>query len=397
MNLSKFLKSKLGAFFIILPYIKPASEITGAFNGVFNLWKLFSAGIIFVCCCRKKEKVMALPIGCLILIQVIYFVSTCINCADIKSATVQLISNASILVYLVWLYNENEYLAVRNFTYPTLFMAILTSITMFVFYPNGMYQVVGETYVEKSNYLWGFDNTSGMLFIPTIFFLIVRSMYINRKETYRKTLVVMIFFFCAFLYVDAKTTFLMIFFIMLGYIAVVYYRMTLKIMNPRVIVLFIVMGFLTLMIFNSKFINIWNYLREIGKYYSIKARFIFFDKELYYVSKSPLWGCGIEEKTLTAKKLFIDHPHNYFMDLLYHGGVLAVCSLGIFFFELMRGKRVKDSISVMVCCCLMAMLVTEMLDFYNEMYLFYPQMAMSYLLLKDRKYFLSKREIGLKN
>ena len=397
MSLSKFLKSKLGAFFIILPYIKPASEITGVLNGGFNLWKLLSAGFIFICCCRKKEKVITLPIGYLILIQVIYFASTCINCADIKSAAVQLISNVSILVYLVWLYNESEYLAVRNFTYPTLFMAILTSITMFVFYPNGMYQVVGETYVEKSNYLWGFDNTSGMLFIPTIFFLIVHSMYVNKKETYRKTLAVMMLFFCAFLYVDAKTTFFMILFIMLGYIAVVYYRMSLKIMNPRMVIFIIVTSFFLVMIFNSKFISIWNYLKEIGKYYSIKARFVFFEKELYYISKSPLWGCGIEEKTLTAKKLLIDHPHNYFMDLLYHGGVLAVCALGAFFFELMREKRVKDSISVMVCCCLMAMIVTEMLDFYNEMYLFYPQMAMSYLLLKDRRYFLSKKKIGFES
>lgn len=394
MSLSQFLKSKLGAFFIILPYIKPASEITGVFNGVFNLWKMVSAGFIFVCCFRKKEKISELPIWCLFLIQVIYFISTCFNLADIKSAMVQLISNISILIYLVWLYNEDEYLAIRNFMYPTLFMALLTVFTMFVFYPDGMYQVSDGNYTEKSNYLWGFDNTSGMLFVSTMFFLAIHSMYVNKKRTYLKTLAVMIIFFAAFLYVDAKTTYLMMFFIIIGYVAIIYYKLRLKSLNPRVIISIIVVLFVFVIFFNSKFIGVWNYLKKIGKYYSIKARFNFFDLEFQYIAKSPLWGCGIEEKLLSAKKLYIDHPHNYFMDLLYHGGIFALVSMGLFFFEMIRGKKIKDSISIMAGCFLATTLIIVMLDFYNEMYLFYPQMAMTFLLLKNRKYILHKKEIN---
>lgn len=393
MSLSQFLKSKLGAFFIILPYIKPASEITGVFNGVFNLWKMVSAGFIFVCCFRKKEKISELPIWCLFLIQVIYFISTCFNLADIKSAIVQLISNISILIYLVWLYNEDEYLAISNFMYPTLFMALLTVLTMFVFYPDGMYQVSDGNYTEKSNYLWGFDNTSGMLFVSTMFFLAIHSMYVNKKRTYLKTLAVLIIFFTAFLYVDAKTTYLMMFFIIIGYVAIIYYKLRLKSLNPRVIIPIIVVLFVFIIFFNSKFIGIWNYLKKIGKYYSIKARFNFFDLEFQHIAKSPLWGCGIEEKLISAKKLYIDHPHNYFMDLLYHGGIMALVSMGLFFFEMIRGKKIKDSISIMAGCFLATTLIIVMLDFYNEMYLFYPQMAMTFLLLRNRKYILHKKEI----
>lgn len=394
MSLSSFIKSKLGAFLIILPYIKPASEITGAFNSFFNLWKVISAGFIFCCCCKRKEKKNNLPIFYLILIQAIYFISTIINQADIKSAVVQLMSNVSLVVYLVWLYNENEYLAVRNFTYPTIFMAVLTSLSMFIYYPNGMYQIVGDTYTEKSNYLWGFDNTSGLLFISSMFFLVIYAMYVNKKRTYKITLFALAIFCAAFLYVGAKTTYVMMIFIIVIYIGVIYGKKQFKWLNSKVIILCIIAMFLLLIKLNSGFEHIWNYLKQVGKYYSIKARLIFFDTEFYYIAKSPLWGCGIEDKLFSSEKLLIDHPHNYFMDLLYHGGLLAVSSMGMFFFKLTRNKKNKDRISVMANCFLAAILITVMMDFYNEMYLFYPQMALTFLLLRNRKYLLSKCEIN---
>ncbi len=394
MKLSRFISSKLGAFLIIIPFIKPASEITGKLNGFFNVWKIIAI-LLILCCCQQNKKMFSKknPILMLLLVQIIYVLSTCINVGDIKSAVGQALSNIFICLYLIYLYSKNEFVAIRNFMYPTTFMAIITAITMFLYYPNGIYQVVGETYTETSNYLWGFDNTSGILFISTIFFLFVYSLYINTRHTYFLTIIIVSFFAAAFLLVDSKTSMFTILFMLLTYSLIIYLRIKGRILNPKMIFAAILVLFISTLAFNQYFTAGWEYLRKIGKYYSIKARFIFFANEFEYFFKSPLWGYGIEDKLVVIYKLGIDHPHNYFMDLLYRGGVLAVALTFGFFCKLVKGSRYKDVVSKVVALCLGCVLIATMFDFYNEKYLFYPHLTLTYLLLTDRKYVLNKKNV----
>lgn len=392
MNLTKFSNSKIGAFLIIIPFIKPASEITGRFNMVFNIWKLIAISIILCVCVINKIKITK-PVVSILLIQIIYFVSTFLNAADIKSAMVQMISNIGICLYLVYLYQESEQLAVENFMYPTVAMAILVACTMFLYYPNGMYQVADASFTEKSNYLWGFDNTSGILFISTIFFLAIYSLYINKKIIYIFSLCIMTFFFAAFFYVKAITTFLMIFLIIFVYVLTIYRRIQIHILQPSIIIPVIVFCFIFIILFNKYFTGMWNYLKHIDKYYSVKARFNFFEREFYFISKSPILGCGIEKKAISAVKIYIDHPHNYFMDLLYRGGALAVAFMGYFFYQMIKKGNIKDSISLITSACLLAIMIDVMLDYYNELCLFYPHMLLSFFMLKERKHILKGEQI----
>lgn len=273
------------------------------------------------------------------------------------------------------------------------FMAILTAFTMFAYYPYGMYQVASATYTEKSNYLWGFDNTSGLLFVSTVFFLMIYSMYVNKPKTYMCSFFIIFFFLSAFVYVQSITAYLMILFELIIYCFVIYFRMKLKSLDPKKIIICIILCFACLIIFNQYFTIIWEWFADIGKYYSIKARFIFYNDEFSYIAKSPIWGYGIEDKKLLIRKLGIDHPHNYFINLLYRGGVIAFAMILCFFYKLIKNSNIKDTISVMASCCLASILLLVMLDFYNEKYLFYPQMVLIYYLMTDRKYILKNGEI----
>lgn len=393
MSLSKFMCSKIGAFIIVLPFIKPAQEILGAYNGIFNIWKVISIFLIFISVKENNKKLFSSPIIIIFLIQVVYFISTCFSNGDIKTAIGQMLSNISICMYMIYLYKKDEFLAIRNFSYPTVFMASLTAFTMFIYYPHGMYQIANATYTEASNYLWGFDNTSGLLFVSTVFFVMLYSMYVNKPRTYIRTFCIISFFLSAFIYVQSITAYLMISFELIIYIFVVYFRMKLKEINPKKIILFIIMCFTILIAFNQYFTIIWEWLADIGKFYSIKARFIFYNNEFSYIVKSPLWGYGIEDKKIIIQKLGIDHPHNYFMDLLYRGGAIAFSMVLFFFHNLIKNGKIKDTISVLTSCCLFSILLLAMLDFYNEKYLFYPQMVLVYYLITDRKYILKKKDI----
>lgn len=396
-KLSSFICSNLGAFFIVIPYIKPASEITGKFNLFFNIWKLIAAFIIFICYVnfkkRNKKNRFSLPLLAILSVQVVYWVSTVINLGDIKSITTQLLSNISICVYMIYLFNKSEFLAIKNFTYPTVTMALVVATTMFIYYPNGMYQVVGSTFTEKSNYLWGFDNTSGILFLSTMFFLVLYSLYINKKSCYFGSLIIMIYFFAAFYYVDAITTFFMMLVVIVCYFLVVCVKLKFRFLDSKKVVYSVFFIAIFILLFNKNFTFVWNYLMKIDKYYSIKARFIFFEKEFYYFFQTPFIGCGVESKILSVKKIFIDHPHNYFMDLLYHGGFLALFITIFYFYQMTKKEMIKDCITKLTCICLLVILVDVMLDFYNETYLFYPHLVLTYLILKKRRYKLFNFQI----
>ena len=396
MTLSNLIKSKMGAFLIIIPFIKPASEITGSFDIVFDLWKMIASIIIFCCCCFNSKWRWSTSLLSLVIIQIIYFVSTVAHMGELSAAVVQMVSNIALCVYLDYLFKFDEYVAIRNFCYPTFVMALLTTITMFVYYPNGMYQISGENYVETSNYLWGFDNTSGMLFIPTMFFLIVYSMYVDKKKIYLITVLALLFFSSAFFYVDAKTSFFMMLVIVLSYIFIVVLKMKFNMINAKTVFLTVIIGFIILLVFNNKMDFLWNYARRVDKYYSLKARFIFWQKELEYFAKSPIVGYGLENKTKLVSKIYIDHPHNFFMDLMYRGGIMAIIMLICFIISITKGKMIKDRISKITCVCVGALLIMVMMDFYNDVYLIYPELYFSYLLLKKRKYVLSLNSLNKK-
>ncbi len=389
MNLSRFFESKIAAFLIILPFIKPASEITKSFDMIFDIWKGIAALLIIVCYAYSQKKINK-PLCFLGLIQVIYFISTLINHGDIKTALVQGVSNIALLLYVDYLFEKNEKNAIRNFCLPAVFMAILTIITMFIFYPNGMYQVSSEA----GNYLWGFDNASSLLFIPTITFLIIYAMYVNKRKTYIKAFLFTLLAFIAFLYVKSLTAFLTILLIIVGFVIIILYRKEIKIFSPKLTIPGLILLFIIVLCFWNKIPLFVNFIKEQGKYFSFKLRIIFWNKELFYFLKSPIIGYGVEYKTVLLNKIGIDHPHNFFMDILYRGGIAGVLSAILFFVSLIKNIKINDSIKSMVNICLFALLVAIMLDFYNDIYLIYPQMYLSYLLLAKRTYELPFNKIG---
>lgn len=395
MTLSKLFKSRIGAFLVIIPFIKPSAEITGSYDVIFDVWKLVMAILVFICFFCSKRK-LSLPLISVCSIQIIYFISTVVHFGELSAAIVQMVSNISLCLYVDYMFEEEEYIAVRNLCYPTVTMAILTALTMFIYYPHGMYQIKYLNYTESSNYLWGFDNTSGLLFIPTIFFLIIYSLYVNKKKTYFKTLLLLALFVVAFFYVDSKTAYLMMFLILLGFIFTIYNKWKFKIINPKLIPMLIILGFIAVFLFNENISILWNFVSKEGKYYSVKARFIFWQRIVGCFTKSPIIGYGLENELSISSKIGIDHPHNYFMDLLYRGGIIAFLFMICFLAFIVRNKIIKDSISIMTGFCLLAILILVMLDYYNNVYLFYPQLYLSYLLLKRRKYVLPLQEVKSK-
>lgn len=378
MTLKTFISTPIGAFIIILPYIKPAAELMGSFDIIFDIWKLISALLIIIGCGGQMKKIskMLIPI---MLIQIVFFTSTILHHGDLKVAIVQVLSNISICLYFDFFIRSDSKNALKNVCYPIITMTILTALTMFIFYPNGMYSV-GDYggYIERSNYIWGFDNSSIFNFIPGMFFLGMYSFLKDRKNTYRLTTIIYIFISLAFLYVFSITAFLGCFTITIVYIFLLVKKFKLKLLTIRNVTIFVIVISLVLFALNDNLTYFMKFATKIGKFYSVRARFVIWNLVVKYWGKSPIWGYGIEPKNVIINKLIIDHPHNYFMDIIYRGGLAGLCCVVWMFIKLIKGKWINLRINNFVSICFFVLFIMAQMDFYNDRYLFYPLIILIY-------------------
>lgn len=383
----RLITSNIGSFFVILPYVKPASEITGSFDIFFDLWKLFAGVLIFIGCVGEIRCVSKIVYP-IVMIQCTLLLSTLINRGDYKAAIVQVISNISIVLYFDYYLRHEPKKALKRIATPIVFMSLLTVLSMFVFYPTGMYGIGGNSsdYVEYGNYLWGFDNASIFNFVPGMFFVGLYSYMADRRKTYKKTIIFYLLVTVAFYYVFSITAFLGCFTILSLYIATIVKKKKMCVLNTKVIVFLILFLGLLLILFNDRIGLLMEFAKRTDKFYSIKSRFIIWDLAFSYWQSSPLFGWGIETKKQIISKLILDHPHNYFIDILYRGGLIGIMGVAWMFATFFR-RRWKDiRINSFSAVCLFVMLIISQFDYYNDHYLFYPLILVALYSRKIRNF-----------
>lgn len=378
-SLNSFLTSKVGAFFILLPFVKPAAELTGRFDIFFDLWKLFAAFLIFVGCSRTLHKA-SWVLYWIISLQATILVSTFINGGDIKAAIVQVVSVTSICIYFDYCLRINQYKAISTLMMPLVFMALLTVATMILYYPEGMY-TVGETskgYVEHQNYLWGFDNSSIFNFIPGMYLMGLYSLMRNRRKTNIIVLIVFLLIAFAFLYVFSITAFLGCFTIVFVFVLLLFLKKRIRFLSTRNLLLIVVVVSLILLIAKDNIKILMDFAIRNDKYFSIKARFNIWNNVINYWKDSPLLGYGIEDKIDLSRKIGIDHPHNFFMDVLYRAGIMGVISIIGLFSNLIRGKWNDSHVNAFSSVVVFVLILISQFDFYNDHYLFYPVLIVAF-------------------
>ena len=377
-SLNKFLTSKIGAFFIILPFVKPAAELTGKLDVIFDLWKFAAATLILIGCARafhKANRILYWIMG----LQLVFLVATIINHADFKAAVVQVLSVISISVYFEYFMRIDSKKAVSTMMLPLIFMAVLTAITMFVFYPEGMYTVGDEAsgHVEHQNYLWGFDNSSIFNFIPGMYLLGLYALIKNRRAKYIKASLILLFISFAFLYMFSISAFMGCFAILLAFVIVVLIKKKIKFITTRNMIILVVALSIILLVLNEKLDFLISLSKLTDKFYSILQRFQIWDQVIVWWKKSPFIGYGIEDKFVIADKLQLDHPHNYFMDVLYRGGLVGIAVVVGIFVKLIKDKWADSHLNAFSAVVLFVILLIAQFDFYNDHYLFYPIMIIA--------------------
>ncbi len=375
-KIARFFKSPWLLAWLVLPFIKPATEFTGKFDIVFDLLKILHCGIILLSYrfIQKKPSKMILLIGGL---QAVLFFSTALNGGTIWWSAVQVLSIVSLCALLELALNLDRKAAIKGFAISFGLMAAATVATMFICYPNGLYTVITEHEInglwhipETNNYLWGFDNASAFKFIPAMIFFILAT---DPKSKWQKlaTFGFLFLITAAFIYIRSIMALLGCLCILVYYVLLYQRDRVMKILNVKTCVILICIIAVVLIGLNRNIPFLQKIAENTDKVTSLNSRFSLWEKSLNEIAENPLLGHGFEDRFVTAEKIGFDHPHNVFLDVLYRGGIL-----GGIFYALMLLFASKESFKArripfgnILAIGFFAFLAMAQMDYYNDQYL----------------------------
>lgn len=394
MSLRKILNSILGSIFIIIPFVKPASEITGSYDIIFDIWKIISIILIAmgnIEYMKHTNSWMKFSFS-IYGIQIIYLVSTLLNMGDIKTAFVDTISNISLCSYLEYLIrNEDIKTACRNFAIPCVVLAAITTLTMFIYYPYGMY-AVGWI---RDNYFWGFDNTSAFRFIPTMYFLSIYTVENDNKKLNLFSFALFCFYTSAFIYVGSLTAGIMMLLFTAIYLLIVVLNGKIQLINTRNVVIVVVVLSAIIIVCKNDLSQLMKFGARYDKFGSLSLRFTVWRETIEEFKQHLIMGHGVEYTEIITNKLYLDHPHNLFLDVLYRGGILAFSCLTYILIKLVTAKQTATKTNKITAISLLSLLIISQMDFYNAQYLFYPMFLLGYYALKKKLKSFSLNDLRL--
>ncbi|MBQ7096322.1 MAG: O-antigen ligase family protein [Clostridia bacterium] len=377
--LQKFQKLFQNPWFIawlVLPFIKPATEFTGKFDLIFDLLKILHCGIIllgyrFI---QKKPSAMILLIGGL---QAIFLAATCLKGGMIWWGAVQVLSILSLCALLEMTLRLDRKAALQGFGISLGLMGLATVITMFACYPEGLYTVVTEHEIEglwhlpeTNNFLWGFDNASAFKFIPAMILFLLNTDPKSKKSKIF-TFALLFLITAAFIYVRAIMALLGALLILVYFVVLFQRNQVEKLLSVKTCVIAVCIIAVLLIGVNKNLPFLQTIADHTEKTASLNHRVKVWGNTIEESLASPLIGHGFEERMVTAKKLGIDHPHNVFLDVLYRGGLSACLFYGLMLILACKKtfKARKTLFGNILAIGFLAFLLMAQMDYYNDQYL----------------------------
>ena len=353
---------------LILPFIKPATELTGRIDIIFDFLKIISFFVIFFSYFYKMRKMSGI-IFSLFIFQFILVFSTLINNGELWWAIVQMLSVTCFCMLFELALKIDKKNALISFSIALLSMSILTSISMFVFYPDGMYVVKSAILVERNNFLWGFDNSSIFKIIPSLIISGV-CFYKYTKKTYIMILISMFVSF-SFIYVNSMTAAVICILFTITYTILLIIRKPSRFLNTKYLIPFLIVLFFIILAFNDKLGFIGYLAKKVNKGYSINSRFEMWSKSIEYIKNNPIFGYGFEFREIIKSKFMYDHVHNIFLDILYRGGFLTFMIYLYTHYIVIKNNKTMSKCFNIASLGLLCITVCGIMDYYNDQYLIF--------------------------
>ena len=334
----KLMNSKFMLFLIFFILLKPGSfsEYTAWKNigNVINILRMFTcAWCLFYFLLRRGK------IDKFILFVILFYCSLLFSTFYFSQSYVNLIYEfASILSWIVlfkinMLDNKDKFLTTLENTF---FILLLINFITIILFPGGFYL---NSSGYSGNYFLGYDNNLITYIFPALALSFTNSLNKN-GEIGLKSIFLLIISFCSIIFTWSATGVVSMVIMIVLFFAYTINKKDFPIKKYIVVALSLFIGIVFL-----RFQNIFSFIIEgwLKKDLTFTGRTYIWDIFIGEIKKSILIGHGIVDSKYLIRTLNAGHAHNYFLQILYQGGLVTFSMfLGFFFSAINKVKNCKE-------------------------------------------------------
>lgn len=334
----KLMNSKFMLFLIFFILLKPGSfsEYTAWKNigNVINILRMFTCvWCLFYFLLRRGK------IDKFILFVILFYCSLLFSTFYFSQSYVNLIYEfASILSWIVlfkinMLDNKDKFLTTLENTF---FILLLINFITIILFPGGFYL---NSSGYSGNYFLGYDNNLITYIFPALALSFTNSLNKNGKIGL-KSIFLLIISFCSIIFTWSATGVVSMVIMIVLFFAYTINKKDFPIKKYIVVALSLFIGIVFL-----RFQNIFSFIIEgwLKKDLTFTGRTYIWDIFIGEIKKSILIGHGIVDSKYLIRTLNAGHAHNYFLQILYQGGLVTFSMfLGFFFSAINKVKNCKE-------------------------------------------------------
>lgn len=334
----KLMNSKFMLFLIFFILLKPGSfsEYTAWKNigNVINILRMFTCvWCLFYFLLRRGK------IDKFILFVILFYCSLLFSTFYFSQSYVNLIYEfASILSWIVlfkisMLDNKDKFLTTLENTF---FILLLINFITIILFPGGFYL---NSSGYSGNYFLGYDNNLITYIFPALALSFTNSLNKNDKIGL-KSIFLLIISFCSITFTWSATGVVSMVIMIVLFFAYTINKKDFPIKKYIVVALCLFIGIVFL-----RFQNIFSFIIEgwLKKDLTFTGRTYIWDIFIGEIKQSILIGHGIVDSKYLIRTLNAGHAHNYFLQILYQGGLVTFSMfLGFFFSAIKKVKSCKE-------------------------------------------------------
>ena len=334
----KLMNSKFMLFLIFFILLKPGSfsEYT-AWKNIGNIINILR---IFICMwCLFYFLLRRCKIDKFILFIILFYCSLLFSTFYFNQSYVNLIYEfASILSWIVlfkinMLDNKDKFLTTLENTF---FILLLINFITIILFPGGFYL---NSSGYSGNYFLGYDNNLITYIFPALALSFTNSLNKNGKIVL-KSIFLLIISFCSIIFTWSATGIVSMVIMIALFLVYTINKKDFPIKKYIVVALILFIGIVFL-----RFQNIFSFIIEgwLKKDLTFTGRTYIWDIFISEIKKSILIGHGIVDSKYLILTLNAGHAHNYFLQILYQGGLLTLSMfLGFFFSAINKVKNCNE-------------------------------------------------------
>ncbi|MGN1372254.1 MAG: O-antigen ligase family protein [Candidatus Coprovivens sp.] len=374
-------------FFIIFTFLvllmpEPLKKIPLLYNlyALFNLVFFIIYMAIFL---LKKRKKNIERFELVMILYFIYFLLLSILKNNSSMYNYLIIINQLTLCLVVFVSGENKIKEViQAIVYITTIYIIINAITLYLF-PMGIFSSYTSYGNEVYSWLLGSKNPcSRYIVISLCIRFCYKNYYYNNKYSFFDFIISLISIISI---IKLKSTTGLI---SIGFM-IILIIFTQKIKIPQKInyfTIFLLGGLLSYLLIEFNIQNLFKYIIEnvFQKNVTLSDRIYIWKQTKYYISQNLIFGYGYETDKIMSYKLLGNHPHNYYLFILYSTGVIGLCLITILFREM--SKKCKSTFQTKVGLILFfSLIIMGLTESLTSTPLMYLSFAIIYYLNKNVK------------